>query len=118
MGVAGGAREERLQSASIDLEVPGSGCVVARELELDMNTVEKKSAFTIFLGVVLGAIAGLVIAPVLGMLITGDSSTMSGKEQGFVGFLYGVYWGPVIGAVLGALIGWRLRRRGPGQSVD
>ena len=74
-----------------------------------MQQDRRNPFIALMVGIVLGAIAGLVIAPVVGMLITGDSSTMSGKEQGFVGFLYGVYWGPLIGAVLGGLAAWKIR---------
>lgn len=65
----------------------------------------------ILIGIVLGAVVGVLIAPVVGMWITGDSATMSGKEQGFVGFLYGVYWGPAVGALVGALLAWRCAGR-------
>jgi cytochrome c biogenesis protein CcdA len=71
-----------------------------------MQQDRRNPYIALMVGIVLGAIAGLVIAPVVGMLITEDSSTMSGKEQGFVGFMYGVYWGPVVGAVIGAALAW------------
>ena len=71
-----------------------------------MQSEQRRPLWRIVIGVVLGAIAGLLIAPVVGLLVSGDSSTMGGKEQGFVGFLYGVYWGPAVGALLGAALAW------------
>ncbi len=65
----------------------------------------------LIIGVVIGAVVGFLTAPVAGMLITGDSSTMGGREQGFVGFLYGVYWGPVVGALIGVTLTWFVGRR-------
>ncbi len=54
------------------------------------------------------ALVGLVAGPVIGMLIVeyshSDPNSFGAKEDGFVGFLYGLYIGPGVGLVLGVIL--------------
>ena len=54
------------------------------------------------------ALVGLVAGPVIGMLIVeyshADPNSFGAKEDGFVGFLYGLYIGPGVGFVLGVIL--------------
>jgi len=54
------------------------------------------------------ALVGLVAGPVIGMLIVEyshtDPNSYGAKEDGFVGFLYGLYIGPGVGFVLGVIL--------------
>lgn len=54
------------------------------------------------------ALAGLVAGPVIGMLIVeyshSDPNSFGAKEDGFVGFLYGLYIGPGVGLALGLIL--------------
>lgn len=54
------------------------------------------------------ALAGLVAGPVIGMLIVeyshSDPNSFGAKEDGFVGFLYGLYIGPGVGSVVGLIL--------------
>jgi|GEM_PF-1039551 MFS family permease len=51
---------------------------------------------------------GLVAGPVIGMLIVeyshSDPNSFGAKEDGFVGFLYGLYIGPGVGFLLGVIL--------------
>ena len=54
------------------------------------------------------ALVGLVAGPVIGMLIVqyshADPNSFGAAEDGFVGFLYGLYIGPGVGFVLGVIL--------------
>jgi MFS family permease len=54
------------------------------------------------------ALVGLVAGPVIGMLIVqyshADPNSYGAAEDGFVGFLYGLYIGPGVGFVLGVIL--------------
>jgi MFS family permease len=54
------------------------------------------------------ALVGLVAGPMIGMLIVefshADPNSYGAKEDGFVGFLYGLYIGPGVGFVLGVIL--------------
>lgn len=54
------------------------------------------------------ALVGLVAGPVIGMLIVqyshADPNSFGAAEDGFVGFLYGLYIGPGVGSVLGVIL--------------
>ena len=51
---------------------------------------------------------GLILGPIIGMLIaeytSGDPTSFGAKEDGFVGFLYGLRVGPCVGLVVGLLL--------------
>ena len=54
------------------------------------------------------ALVGLVAGPMIGMLIVefshADPNSYGAKEDGFVGFLYGLYIGPGVGFLLGVIL--------------
>ena len=61
------------------------------------------------------ALVGLVAGPVIGMLIVEyshtDPNSYGAKEDGFVGFLYGLYIGPGVGFVLGVILALVVSKR-------
>ncbi len=61
------------------------------------------------------ALAGLVAGPVIGMLIVeyshSDPNSFGAKEDGFVGFLYGLYIGPGVGSVVGVILALVVSKR-------
>jgi len=61
------------------------------------------------------ALVGLVAGPVIGMLIVkyshADPNSFGAAEDGFVGFLYGLYIGPGVGSVLGVILALVVSKR-------
>ncbi|HIK60089.1 MAG TPA: hypothetical protein EYF98_05285 [Planctomycetes bacterium] len=62
---------------------------------------------------------GLILGPIIGMLIaeylSGDPGSFGAKEDGFVGFLYGLRVGPCVGLVLGLLLAFRKKNDTEGE---
>ncbi len=61
------------------------------------------------------ALVGLVAGPVIGMLIVqyshADPNSFGAAEDGFVGFLYGLYIGPGVGSVVGVILALVVSKR-------
>ena len=61
------------------------------------------------------ALAGLVAGSVIGMLIVkyshSDPNSFGAAEDGFVGFLYGLYIGPGVGSVVGVILALVVSKR-------
>ena len=61
------------------------------------------------------ALVGLVAGPVIGMLIVeyshSDPNSFGAKEDGFAGFLYGLYIGPGVGSVVGVILALVVSKR-------